>query len=381
MSSNQVVVIERCVNTDGFSSCPHTASRKPFQRTHGAAEARHTPVARPLLPPTPRVALIFSGFLQNTCMRGAGVWAILQQVEWCRTAVGQCDVFLHTWQTLSKASGFEVHGANWTAAIERHVSTSRRPVTPPSSLPCVHELRERANLTDVEVDQQRVPSTEELRAGAPWGVCMENLLNMRAQVASMLGGLGLMALHEASTGRPYHAVVRMRADIGVLSEASRVCCFPTQYSWSTLAQRAKAVARGTLDVARSNEMVTCHHPRNKRTDFCQWSAPPDPLRRTLEELRGDRFDLLVYGASASEGRGVATGSISSGKDDELIDVAGELADAPPAPPRFARGSCLEYLNRSDVHIIAVSENILYCAMNRASVSPSKLVDFRGYDQT
>ena len=104
-----------------------------------------------------------------------------------------------------------------------------------------------------------------------------------------------------------------------------------------MAGRAKAWASGQLSAAKTNEMVMCHHPKLKRGDFCTWSVPPAPMRRTMHALHpGPRFEDVVYNRTVS---------------------------------------CHEFLNRSGS--LPVSENIFFCAMNHVGVTPSKLVDWRG----
>ena len=90
------------------------------------------------------------------------------------------------------------------------------------------------------------------------------------------------------------------------------------------------------------ELVICGHPRYKHTDFCQWSVPPDPMRRTVEALTGPSFDRVIYGGEG----------------------------------------CLSWLNSTSetegrtFRIPTVSENVLYCAMRAAGVQPSGTVDTR-----
>ena len=180
----------------------------------------------------------------------------------------------------------------------------------------------------------------------------ENLLNLRMQSASVKAGVDLMARHAATTGLDYHAVARMRADLGDpgFGHGDRDHLFLNLAGWKTLRRRSNLLLRGKLTARMAEEVVVCVHPRYKHSDFCHWSVPPAPLQRTVEQLVGSSFDALVY-------HGAGLGS--------------------------KHADCAAYLNSTDetqtppkTRIPLVSENIYYCAMRAARARPSQLVDVR-----
>lgn len=127
----------------------------------------------------------------------------------------------------------------------------------------------------------------------------------------------------------------MRLDMGTSRMTSRNQ-FRDQFlngtSWVHVARRARLAAAGTLPSALATELVQCRAPRSKRVDFCFWSAPAAPLVATVSGL--DDFDGLAYGHSGCK--------------------------------RYLR------LSRFPLH----SENLLLCAMRRAGVGMSRLMDER-----
>ena len=340
-----------------------------------------------LRPVTPRVALIFSGFLRYTCRQGGTMDRLAEQVSWCREAFsGHCDVFLHTWSTIQKEGGFWVHGHNhseWNISLGRRLATSQpMGIPPPSSWSCVQALNDLLSPSSVAVEVQRPPSADELARAKPWGWGGENLLNMRMQVSSIMGGLRLAQQHAMAARVEYSAAVRMRADLGDqrISRKFRDM-FLDSHGWKIVSRRALLHARGLLDSNRSAELVTCNRPRLKtvhaarvdaahaslwaaclhvcmssrvrggrQVDFCQWSVPPDPLRRTIEVMSGEAFNRVVYG-----GEGCAAYLNRSGQPWRPL---GSGQPERPAP----------------VGLPLVSENIMYCAMRDAGVLPSPLAD-------
>lgn len=297
-----------------------------------------------------RAALLFSGFLRQTCGSGGTLDRMLEQARWCRSAFGgRCDVFLHTWSTLQKSAGYFEHGADhshWNLSLGRRMQLTRPTGVTRASEACVRTLRDRLAPTAVAIDTQPPPTAAELARERPWGASGENLLNMRRQIAGMRAGFNLMR----ELGRTYDAAVRMRADLGDNRlGAKHRGKFLTEAGWKVVSRRAALHARGQLGALRSSELVTCDRPRTHAMDFCLWSAPPAPLLRTAEALAGASFDAIVHGGGGE--------------------------------------SCAAYLNRtstpwlngsSDAHGAAgvplYSENILFCAMRAVGVRPSPLAD-------
>ena len=278
-----------------------------------------------------RVAVLFTGYLKHTCERSGGVDGIMKQLNLCRKAFGTCDTFLATWTALEKPRPFHVHGKDLNATSTKAFE-HRLPAR--SSMPCLLKINRLVNFTNYSAFEQAAPTDQEMGTIQPWGMVGENLLNMKGQLRSAAHGLAMMNAHAGISGHVYHAAVRIRADMGISSPQVNEACWLDQNGWRAMARRAQAVAQDVLDEHKANELVTCHRPKGKRMDFCQWSAPPAPLIRTLEAIRGSRLWHVVYNQS-----------------------------------------CAEYLHSIGFH--AVSENILLCAMHQAGVTNSTLVDARG----
>ena len=208
-----------------------------------------------------RAALVFTGFLRGSC---SNLQALVAQSRMCREAFDKrCDVFLHTWSTIHKDSTFKVHGSNMTDLLLKQLARSSVSSTIPSSWACVATIARELAPAAVTVEEQALPSLEMAAAAQPWGAVRENLFNFRWQVASIHGGIELMSRHAAATQTDYHAVVRMRADVGERALPSRET-FPTPASYATVRRRADLYVRGRLG-HKAREVVTCGHPRFKMT--------------------------------------------------------------------------------------------------------------------
>ena len=217
----------------------------------------------------------------------------------------------------------------------------------PPSFRCVETVREALSAVAVSVEQQTGPRPEHLAAVRPWGALGENLLNMRMQMASVSAGLELAHRHASAMGFAYHAVARMRADCGDQTWCVNREVFLSEDGWQTMRRRANQLILGVLPLEKRTEVVSCGHPRFKHTDFCQWSVPSEPLRRTIEQLTGDAFERTIYQRSED----------------------GMYAD------------CADYLNATNEkehkhRMPLVSENVLYCALRAAGLRASTLVDRR-----
>ena len=307
---------------------------------------------------------MLTGFLRRTCSgdrpsrQGAhGPAALRQQLDWCIEAFGegQCDVFLHTWSTLTKAGGYEFHGSSLGPQSDGKAQREPPPATP--SQPCVDAIQRvlSDSLAAVSVEAQTSPNRSQLEAERPWGTARENMLNMRAQMEGVARGLELVRRHSAATGVRYDALVRFRADYGdptdhpinggIKGTKIRNDVFISRAGWCAVRKRALALTEGTLPQDLRNEFVTCGHPHFLKTDFCQWSVPPEPLTRTVQMLHGDAFERTIYG-----GDGCAAFLNSSGGA-EFVHM------------------------RPSFRIPVFSESVLFCAMLAAGVTPSDLVDF------
>ena len=210
----------------------------------------------------PRAALVFSGFLRGSCRetKATGLSALREQLVWCRSAFeSRCDVFVHTWSTLSKAAPFNVHGSNLTAVLGAFATEGghNANATQASSWPCVGRVRDALSPAALSVEEQLPPTEAELAAARPWGAVGENLLNMRMQMASVLGGLELLGRHASAMSITYHAVVRMRADVGDAWGKKREEVFLSNAGWRTVRRRANALVRGEMSPERRDELVIC----------------------------------------------------------------------------------------------------------------------------
>jgi hypothetical protein len=355
----------------------------------------------------PRAALIFSGLLRNACGPGGSPQALMEQAEMCRTAFGsdRCHIFLHTWATAQKVSSYwpnadshhpkghhHNHDASNTSearAPGRALSLTRPMARPPSSWPCVGELRKLMPLTAVSVEDQPPPPPSDdgdhlLSRELSWGPAKENLLNMRMQLASMRGGLDLARRHASSVERHvrYTAVVRMRADIGDnrvgggrLMQAE---LFPSRASWQAIRRRADLYVSGKLDQRRANELVTCRHPRTKLTDFCQWSVPMGPLVRVVDALSGDEFARTVFGDGRHESclsflnRTIPPWLDLDTREETMNDEAGARRGGHGRGPTTSPGA----LPSSPRGMPPLPENLIFCAMRTAKpkVFPSSFAD-------
>lgn len=288
-----------------------------------------------------RAALVFSGFLRGTC-HGEGMQAMVNQAAMCREVFGgNCNIFIHSWSTTHKDAIFKVHHSNMTQRVENILSSNHSAYRRAASAwPCVPLLARAVETTSITLEEQKTPSMEALARVDTWGAMHENLMNFRWQIASVHAGLGLMSRHAAMAHVRFHAVVRMRADLGERSlPQSWRETFLKAAGWRTVRRRADLLARGALDAKRASEIVTCGRLRFKYTDFCQWSVPASALERTIDALGSSTasFERVVYGGDGRE-------------------------------------PCAHYLNRTDnavqMRIPPVSENIMYCAMNAAGTRPA-----------
>ena len=160
----------------------------------------------------------------------------------------------------------------------------------------------------------------------------------------------------------------------------------------------------------ARELVTCEAPRINRVDFCSWSVPAAPLldaltalaielsgNATIERecrrylrgefthpmLRGGSWPAQGGGAGAAGGtpRGAANSaappapSTATQAGATAVAAAAAAAAAPntsttsssvPSPLSGTRSSC----RRGLTHIF--TEQVLFCAMRRAAVAPSRL---------
>jgi hypothetical protein len=276
----------------------------------------------------PRAALIWTGFLRDSCSSSLNLERLARVADSCRSAFsGSCDVFIHTWSRLDKAGEYGERlkfGRCMSECVRKRARANE------SSLPCVSALVERVQPSAVAIEQQELANSSsepgeplawsQYLAGLPGEASRVNVRNFAMNAASMAGGVRLMLDHAAAMRLgDYAAAIRMRADYGGLTDSQFLDQFlvsPAQ--WKSVRKRA--------EWNHQQELYMCDHPRLKRIDVCFWSAPAAPLAQaviaTKEELHGDR--LLA---------------------------------------------CRDYLNRS-LRVPVFTESILMCGMRAAHVGPA-----------
>lgn len=245
-----------------------------------------------------RAAILLTGHLRATCVGSLGLRVLARQVASCRAVFDECDLFLHTWSSLDKAPEY-AHGYNATRSCRgscrwlAHAFNS-------SSLPCVAAIsRAVGPLAAVTVERQEHAARP--HAARTWNNRTgETLANFRMNGASMVAGGSLVRRHAEAMNRSYAAAVRMRADIGSSNIAARGA-FSSQFlnnrSWASVRWHANATLRrrgARAPGARSGlQLFSCDRVgrrpslRQKRVDFCFWSAPAAPVLDVLQALRAE----------------------------------------------------------------------------------------------
>lgn len=229
----------------------------------------------------PHAALIFSGHLRETCDTINGTDAIIQQAKMCLHAfAGRCDMFIHTWSSLEKRVSMlrqsklcHLSNISYCKLDALRVGQANR-----ASSPCVDAITRRLaselpwsahGVSRTLIEEQPEP----LSPVVPWGAIGEAVdHNMFFQVEGIARGLEMAARERPQRGQSsrHHAVVRMRADIGIKKLQARPELWLTPTGWRNVQLRAKAAAIGVLDERVSAEVLTCGWPHFKRTDVCFW---------------------------------------------------------------------------------------------------------------
>ena len=275
---------------------------------------QRTDVRQPELAP-PRAALMWSGFLRNSCTSNASLERLVQQVEMCRSTFSAgCDVYIHTWSRLDKAVDFgdrvhfgsRCHGLCQICqrCVDHGLSCpehcwSPRQLSNASSWPCIGELVRRISPAAVTVEEQ--PPRSALPQPPPdWRTFLRyaseeasvNLVaNFAMNAASMESVVRLMLQHSASTHKTYSAAVRMRIDFGGLTSPDLSSQFLTSIQrWERV--RDAALAPESESKATGQQLSMCDRPRVKRMDFCFFSAPPTPLVQSVLALKGEMAALV-----------------------------------------------------------------------------------------
>ena len=299
-----------------------------------------------------RAAFVLTGHLRDTCESRAGISVVERHLDACRAAFdGRCDFFLYTWDRLDKGPEFpggapvQFPGGN-NRCSPLCQQTMHQHNT--SAWSCVSNLSATLAPAAVAVESQDRLQDDD----TPW--VNQSLRGFRMNTAAMLGGLDLMTRHAAAMGHTYDAVVRLRADVGCRKMRGRPE-FREQFidtdGWQRVRKKAAAVHNNSAELAPHlrSQIELCDRPRKKRIDFCFWSAPPEPLLRTVESLRGDELDRLA--------RNVSTNMSSP---DWLVHLpVGGLAPASSLP------DSARYLDRR--HMPLFVENLLFCAARARGV--------------
>ena len=299
---------------------------------------------------TPRAALIWTGYLRESCSNHVTFDRLTEQADFCRHAFdGACDVFIHTWSRLDKPKQY---GERLKFRQCMNDCWMQRFAANTSTWPCMARIVERVNPTAVAIEEQDLQTTSYASAEdengtstlpdewrhylpmIPEETSLMAVKNFAMNTASMAGGVRLMLQHSRHMRVEYAAAVRMRADYGGLNTGGfRDQFMTTLAQWKSFRHKVRhhnnhLQSYGDASTVRANgELCMCDRPRMKRMDFCFWSAPAAPLVGAVLAM-----------------------------EEELIG------------PNLIK--CREYLNHTLKLPVWFSESVVLCAMRSAGVGPA-----------
>ena len=247
----------------------------------GARSATSSPAAGGSL----RVALQSSGHFRDLCSSNATFKPLQSLVQRCRSIAAVCDLFLHTWDTLSP----------WTSTWHTWWPD---PMSSMSSAKCVQMVQARLGPVAVAVDRQT--SAPNGWGNLTWRYAVDrnnpkgadrdthvSLYGIRSVIRGAARAAGLRQAHERTSGVPYDVSIRIRPDLyqreiakdraePIRLKLNQVCAVPAA-AWPLIAsaQRCATCVKGCDDQmvpgrSRSTDMVT----RSLRTN--NPAAPADP---------------------------------------------------------------------------------------------------------
>lgn len=311
-----------------------------------------------------RAALVLTGHLRGTCERksGKGIATLVRQVAMCRAVFPICDLFLFTWDALDKPLPSQHSTSRCLGGVCKHLKM----LAGTASWPCIANIS--ALLSPVAVVVERQDRAYGLDEDArPWSR-YESLSSFRMNGAAMITGADMVRRHASTMNHEYHALVRMRADVGSTNIDFRQSFreqFLTNHSWHAVRSIAEAerqqhtsrsigVSHGSVPRAAAKDASSavsvsrlvhqCEEPRLVRIDFCFWSVPATPVLATLDKLR---YELSGNETHEAQCRDYLNGTFTA-----------------------------EFYCGIGMRQATYSEHILYCAMRAAGVSPSGLVTYR-----
>ena len=158
-----------------------------------------------------RVALQSSGHLRDLCSSNATFEPLQSLVQWCRAIAAVCDLFLHTWDTLSP----------WTPTWHTWWPD---PMSSISSAKCVQMVQARLGPVAVAVDRQT--SAPNGWGNVTWRYAVDrnnpkgadrdthvSLYGIRSVIRGAARAAGLRQAHERASAVPYDVSIRIRPDL------------------------------------------------------------------------------------------------------------------------------------------------------------------------
>lgn len=218
-----------------------------------------------------RVALQSSGHLRDLCSSNATFKPLQSMVQRCRATSAVCDLFLHTWDTLSPAT------STWHTWWPASTSST-------SSAECVKMVRARLGPVAVAVDRQ--PNAPDAWTNLTWKFAVDrnnprgadrdthvSLYGIRSVIRGVARAAGLRQAHERASAVSYDVSIRIRPDLYQRENAkdraepirlklNQVCAVPSA-AWPLIAaaQPCTTCVKGCDDQmvpgrSRSTDMVT-----------------------------------------------------------------------------------------------------------------------------
>jgi len=227
----------------------------------------HNKTSSPTTGGSLRVALQSSGHLRDLCSSNATFKPLQSMVQRCRATSAVCDLFLHTWDTLSPAtSTWHTWGAASTSSI--------------SSAKCVEMVQARLGPVAVLVDRQPNAWTNltwkfAVDRNNPKGPDRDthaSVHGIRSVIRGAARAAGLRQAHERASAA-YDVSIRIRPDLyqrknekdraePIRLKLNQVCAVPSA-AWPLIAaaQRCATCVKGCDDQmvpgrSRSTDMVT-----------------------------------------------------------------------------------------------------------------------------
>ena len=217
-----------------------------------------------------RIALQSSGHLRELCSSNATFKPLQSMVQRCRASSAVCDLFLHTWDTLSPATST---WHTWWPASTSSISSAE----------CVEMVK--ARLGPVAVAVERQPNAPAAWTNLTWKVALDrnhlkgadrdthvSVHGIRSVIRGVARAAGLRQAHERASAVSYDVSIRIRPDLyhrknakdreePIRLKLNQVCGVPSA-AWPLIAaaQRCATCVKGCDDqmvpgMSRSTDMV------------------------------------------------------------------------------------------------------------------------------